>query len=292
MANFETSGGGFLMALIQLKLYSATLKTRTNVNVIIPTVLPPADGLTKRCHEFDEFYETHGKYPVLYLLHGTYGDEGDWVRYSRIEDYARQYNVVVVMPSCENSCYKNTTAGKDYEVYITRELPKMIQWMFPVSKRREDTFIGGLSMGGGGAVRLGLSLQDIYGCTIGLSADLGMTPRLIEDNEFTVWSHAFDREQPVKGTVFDSKWLADQAMGYSGEHTKLYIACGTEDFLYQENCNFHEYMNKIGFNHVFSTSEGNHNWNFWDSEIFKVLKWLPVTSMNRQPIRISDKKEK
>ena len=72
------------MASISLKIYSAALKTRTNVNVIIPTLLPAQDGMNKREHEFARFYETHGCYPVLYLLHGTYGDEGDWQRFSRI----------------------------------------------------------------------------------------------------------------------------------------------------------------------------------------------------------------
>ena len=70
------------MASISLKIYSAALKTRTNVNVIIPTLLPAQDGMNKREHEFSRFYETHGCYPVLYLLHGTYGDEGDWQRFS------------------------------------------------------------------------------------------------------------------------------------------------------------------------------------------------------------------
>ena len=64
------------MASISLKSIQQALKTRTNVNVIIPTLLPAQDGMNKREHEFARFYETHGCYPVLYLLHGTYGDEG------------------------------------------------------------------------------------------------------------------------------------------------------------------------------------------------------------------------
>ena len=162
------------------------------MNVIIPTLLPAQDGMNKREHEFSRFYETHGCYPVLYLLHGTYGDEGDWQRFSRIEDYARHHNVVVVMPYGENGAYRNAKSGKDYEVYITEELPKVIQWMVPVSKKREDTYIAGLSMGGGGAVRLGLSHPEIYGYTIGLSADFGLITENVKNNEFTVWSHAFE----------------------------------------------------------------------------------------------------
>lgn len=264
------------MASIRLKLYSASLKTRTNVNVLLPTLLPDQNGATTRGQEFTEFYNTHGSYPVLYLLHGTFGDEGDWQRYSRIEDYARTRNVVVVMPYGENSCYRDTKSGKNYETYITQELPQIIQWMFPVSRRREDTFICGLSMGGGAAVRLGLSHQDIYGYTAGLSADFGSIAEKVRDSEFTVWSFAYDGVNIEKGTSVDGYYLAQKAMEAEGPKTRLYLGCGTEDFLYPDNCAFHEYLDSMGMEHVFSTSSGNHNWNFWDKEILKVLDWLPI----------------
>lgn len=264
------------MASISMKVYSAALKTRTNVNVIIPTLLPGINAVNERGQEFSEFYDHSGNFPVLYLLHGTYGDEGDWQRFSRIEDYARHHNLAVVMPYGENSCYRDTESGKNYEIYITQELPKIIQWMFPVSKKREDTFIGGLSMGGGGAVRLGLMHQDIYGCTIGLSSDFGGIVNQVRESEFTVWSHAFKGTSLDEKTPVDSFWLAEKAMNDSGARTKLYIGCGTEDFLYEENCRYHQFLETIGFDHVFSTKPGIHNWDFWDNEIRKVMEWLPI----------------
>ena len=268
------------MASIRMKLYSASLKTRTNVNVHLPTLLPDQNGAENRGQEFAGYYNTHGNFPVLYLLHGTFGDEGDWQRYSRIEDYARTRNVVVVMPYGENSCYRDTKSGKNYETYITQELPHIIQWMFPVSKRREDTFIAGLSMGGGAAVRLGLSHPDIYGYTAGLSADFGSIADKVKDSEFSVWSFAFDGIEIGKGTSTDTFHLAKQEMESSGPKTNLYLGVGTDDFLYQDNCQFHEYLNEIGMEHVFSTCPGaNHNWNFWDPEIVKVLDWLPINGV-------------
>lgn len=73
------------MASIQLKIYSAALKTRTNVNVFLPSLLPDQNGATKRKHDFTTYYETHKDFPVLYLLHGTFGDEGDWQRFTRLK---------------------------------------------------------------------------------------------------------------------------------------------------------------------------------------------------------------
>ena len=120
------------MASISLKIYSAALKTRTNVNVIIPTLLPAQDGMNKREHEFSRFYETHGCYPVLYLLHGTYGDEGDWQRFSRIEDYARHHNVVVVMPY-GNLYQKSARRQKSYGEHRYGNLFAMSEIMHSVA---------------------------------------------------------------------------------------------------------------------------------------------------------------
>ena len=270
------------MASIQLKIYSAALKTRTNVNVFLPSLLPDQNGATKRKHDFTTYYETHKDFPVLYLLHGTFGDEGDWQRFTRIEDYARNHNLAVVMPYGENSFYRDTDAGKDYETYITQELPQVIQWMFPVSKKREDTFIGGLSMGGTGAVRLGLAHPEIYGYTIGLSAVTDPIENWIDKEEFTVWSHAFVNSEHGQGSADDLYDLADKAMKSEKVRTKLYLAVGTGDFLYEGNCKYHEYLEKIGYEHVFSTGEGIHKFDFWDPQIRKAIhEWLPLQSAGR-----------
>lgn len=268
------------MASIRMKLYSASLKTRTNVNVLVPTLLPDQNGSTNRGQEFDGYYAAHGNYPVLYLLHGTYGDEGDWQRYSRIEEYARTRNVVVVMPYGENSFYLDTQSGKNYETYITQELPRIIQWMFPVSKKREDTFIAGLSMGGSAAVRLGLRHPDLYGYVAGLSSAFTTVNEQIQNNDFTVWSFAFAGRDIKKDASLDFFALAEKAMQSRDPKPNMYLGVGTEDFLYQENCQFHDYLNKIGMEHVFSVCPGNHNWNFWDPEILKVLDWLPINGEN------------
>ena len=103
------------MAVISIKFFSPSLQTKTNVNVLLPT---PESTLSGHQETFAECAHT-GPFPVLYLLHGTFGDESDWTRFSRIEDYARKRKVIVVMPNCENSCYRNTPAAKNYFTYVT-----------------------------------------------------------------------------------------------------------------------------------------------------------------------------
>ena len=180
------------MATMTLKFFSPALQTKTNINILIPT---PESTLSGHQETFEECAKT-GPFPVLYLLHGTFGDEGDWTRFSRIEDYARKYNIIVVMPNCENSCYRNTPAAKNYYTYVTEELPQLISWMLPASTKREDTYIAGLSMGGSGAFMLGMSRPDLYGYVACLSGGFGNSG-IRQREKGSPWAWAFE---PGEGT--------------------------------------------------------------------------------------------
>ncbi len=259
------------MASIQIKFYSPSLQTKTNVNVLLPT---PESTLQGYQETFADCAKT-GLFPVLYLLHGTSGDEGDWTRFSRIEDYARKYNLAVVMPNCENSCYRNTPAGKAYYTYVTEELPQMMKWMFPVSDKREDTYIAGLSMGAAGAFKLGMSKPEQYSYVAALSG--GATLHEERHQKGDRWSWAFEPGEKTAGTMDDLCWLASQLVENKVDYPKLYLCCGTEDFIYEANLVLKNHLDRIGFQYTYHEQPGIHDWNFWDDEIQRILKWLPVT---------------
>ena len=110
------------------------------------------------------------KYPVLYLLHGHADDNTAWIRKSDLELLVRDHDVIVVMPSAHRSFYTNGKYGHLYFDYITKELPIVVSNFFPASTRREDTFIGGLSMGGYGALKAALSCPEQYAGVAAMSA--------------------------------------------------------------------------------------------------------------------------
>ncbi len=59
----------------------------------------------------------------------------------------------------------------------------------------------------------------------------------------------------------------------------LYQVCGTEDFLYNENLEFERVAQERGFNLTSDLhNPGDHEWGYWDTEIQKVLEWLPLRS--------------
>jgi len=100
--------------------------------------------------------------------------------------------------------------------------------------------------------------------------------RTLGGNEDSVWSMAYKPGEDVTGTKDDCTWLAKHLMDSGEERPRLYMCCGREDFLYQDNLRFHEYLNGIGFEHVYHEQPGVHNWDFWDDEIRRIRAWLPV----------------
>lgn len=156
------------MAVFQLQMFSPTLQTHTGVTVIIPT---PDSSEMQQSGGMDYFCDGV-KYQVLYLLHGLYGDHTNWLRYTSIERYVQDRRLAVVMPAVGNSFYQDMYHGPDYLTYITQELPRYICRLFPVSDRREDTFVAGLSMGGYGAVKCAFQCPEQYAACASLSGAL------------------------------------------------------------------------------------------------------------------------
>ena len=108
--------------------------------------------------------EKKDKYPVLWLLHGRSDDHTIWMRRTSVERYAAPLGIMVVMPEVSYSRYLNMAYGPAYYDYVAKELPKLLKRMFPkMSGDREDNYIAGLSMGGGGAMWIGLQNPDRYG---------------------------------------------------------------------------------------------------------------------------------
>ncbi len=144
------------MALIHVNYLSKALFREVPVNVILPIDRFDSD-------ENEYLIKGDVKFKTLYLLHGLLGNYTDWVNQTRILKWAEEKNLAVVMPSGDNSFYfRSRTPWNDYETFIGEELVNMTRKMFPLSDKREDTFIAGLSMGGYGALRNGIVYSDTF----------------------------------------------------------------------------------------------------------------------------------
>lgn len=252
------------MALMQVNFNSRTLNRPVQIQVILPVE------------------NTEPPYKTLYLLHGVDGNDRDWVDGTCICRWAQEKGLAVVMPAGENSFYlDNEKACNYYGRYIGEELVAVTRKMFPLSHRREDTFIAGLSMGGYGALRNGLKYHETFGRIAALSAALLAD----EMPDWTNETDEFFRKRDYAETIFgdltkvkssdkNPEWLAKLLKEEGKEIPMLYVACGTEDELLTHNRKFRDEMQKSGIELVYEEGPGGHEWDFWNRYIRKVLDWV------------------
>lgn len=248
------------MAFFQCNHFSNRLGLSTAMNVILPNG-PAGDG-----------------YPVLYLLHGLSDDHTIWMRRTSIERYADAYGIAVVMPNVHRSFYTDMAAGLSYWQYISEEVPELVRSWFPITRERAHTFAAGLSMGGYGAFKLALRCPDRFAAGASLSGALDMAhpwdnPSEQENAEYR-WT--FGSLEEMRGSGNDLFYLADELAASNREKPKLFQCCGTEDFLYGMNTKFRDHANRLGFDLTYEEGPGTHEWGYWDSNIQRVLAWLPL----------------
>jgi len=263
------------MALLQANFFSNSLSRQVTFNAVVPVGDFLLFGAPKR-----------EKKPLktLYLLHGIFEDNTAWLANSRIAHWANARNLAVIMPSADNSFYvDNEKMGAMYGDFFGRELVEFTRQLFPLSDKREDTFIGGLSMGGYGAIRNGLKYHETFGAIAALSSALVLegavnstddTPTIIGRRSY--FEAVFGDLDKLLGSDNDPKALVSSLQNSGAKIPDMYICCGTEDFLIEQNRDFRDFLQKENVPHTYVEGVGKHDWAFWDEYIAKVLDWLPL----------------
>lgn len=260
------------MALIQVNYLSKALFRTVPVNVIVPS-----DKIS--FETMDYLPAPEGGYPTLYLLHGLLGNYTDWVSGTRIQRWAEDAGLAVVMPSGDNSFYVNgQTANNDYGAFIGEELPRVMRQMFPLSRRREDTFIAGLSMGGFGAIRNGMKHAETFSRIIGLSAAIHFFDPDYDSvaGEESAFGSLAEAAKTDKNHHVALEQLKERVAAGEVEAPEFYLACGTQDSLMGVNRGFLADVQAAGFEVTWDEEDRGHDWDFWDSQIKKVIDWLPL----------------
>lgn len=250
------------MALVHVHFYSSALGMQRAMDVVLPR---RKDG---------------EKLPVLYLLHGGTDDHTIWQRKTSIERYAEERGLAVVMPSSDLGFYTDMKYGYDFFTFLADELPGIVAEFFPgVSQDPADTFAAGLSMGGFGAFKLGILRPGRFAAVASLSGmvDLNWVYPDPESpapfRESYGWMYG-DREEMV-GSENDLPFQLEKRIASGEKMPRFYMACGTEDFLYETNVKFRDrFMGRMDL--TYYEEPGTHEWGFWDRNIQRVLDWLPV----------------
>lgn len=265
------------MSIMQYNFFSQLLKNNTDVTIIMPDKpeqVPP-----------DVFYASGKKYKVLWLLHGTFGDHTDWLRKSNIELYATEKNLVVVMPSALNSNYSNwdryMMGFKMYD-FLTEELMPLVYGWLPVSQKREDNYIAGLSMGGRGTIKYAVNHPDKFEAAAVLSA-APVDFRKISPNNPDMMLNSEDPRLKISienaggleafQNSCENVWAIIDRLAPSDTLPRLMFACGENDkLIYGNLLAFQAHCREIGLDaHWFTLPGYAHEWRFWDLAIQEAL---------------------
>jgi S-formylglutathione hydrolase FrmB len=206
-------------------------------------------------------------YPLLILLHGVTGDFADWARYTRLARYLQGEELIVVCPDGDEGWYTNgVNSGERREDDILEDLLPHLERTLPLLPWPARA-IGGLSMGGYGAVKLALKHPVAFRVAVSHSGALDITSRPEPHAVFgDAAAHAAERR------LEDPRWLAEQALSRPpAERPQLFLDCGAADPLAVVNRTFSDHLNFIGYGHTYREMPGHHTWPYWDRAFRTVL---------------------
>ena len=222
-----------------------------------------------------------GPFPTFYLLHGLSDDHTVWARRTRIEWYVRDLPLIVVMPDGYRSFYTRPVDGPDFAKHIGEELPAFIERHFQAKAERSARAIGGLSMGGYGALRVGLGHADRF-CSVnshsgavgwgnfehktGSNAPASMRGR---GDAFMREMYRIFGDNPI-GSDHDLLELAKRARA-AGRLPELLLDCGVDDFLIEDNRTQHALFEAEAIPHIYREFPGVHDWDYWDLHMREAL---------------------
>ena len=267
------------MALVHLNFNSKYLSGSTDVNIILPDCA--------RTAEPQAFYGSGKQFPVLWLLHGTFGDYSDWLRKTNVELYAEEKNLIVVMPSAHNTDYANWPGfGTGYQVfdYLTEELMPLIYGWFPASDKREDNYIAGLSMGGRGTCVYAFNHPEKFAGAAILSANPSDFNKM-KTSGSPMWERMkksainFEGgEEEFLNSYQNTVKVLREKVASGVKLPKIFIGAGEEDQMIMKDFPAtKELFKELGIDAEYYTVPGlRHEWRYWDMAIEKALDYFGI----------------
>jgi S-formylglutathione hydrolase FrmB len=259
------------------------------------------------------------RYPVLYLLHGFTSDYTAWA-FLGAGRAAAPYDLIVVMVDAGNSWYVNWAKtegdGKNaWEDYLVKDLIGHVDATYRTVARREGRAINGLSMGGYGAMTVGLRHPELFASVGSNSGAIGFAkviadrmragepmrrpgrePRDIPNPLIGVPDFDSQAERTPKGELFTTAEEADAHDPFTlvakldrEALPHLYFDCGTEDFLYEGNRDFARLLLEKKVPFTFAQSPGGHTPAYWTREVVNSVA-AQYAALTRSLATIQDEK--
>lgn len=194
-----------------------------------------------------------GPYPVYYLLHGLSDDYTAWLRWTSIERYVRDKPLIVVLVDGDRCWYSDISGGPQYEKALVADLVPYVDRIFPTIADRTGRVIGGLSMGGYGAMKLALKYPDLF-CSVASHSG----------------AYSSERMKDLNLPPIDNPFLLAENIDRSIVPA-IRFDCGVDDFLIEHNREFHAHLDKLGIAHEYEEFPGAHSWDYWDVHVQEAI---------------------
>lgn len=264
--------------------------------------------------------DTTRRFPVVYYLHGLSGTETDWASKGSIDVAADSLfargtpEMIIVLPDGDDGWYTTWTTTVDYRTcadtlrnesadrhcvrrqryddYIARDVVRHIDSRYRTVNDAGRRGIGGLSMGGYGALSIALRYPDVFGATAshsGVVSPMYAGPRpfvappryanTLEEIRATTgalwgryqmfWGNDLERWRAA-----DPARLAESLRRRGGRMPALFIDCGVDDGLIDQNRALHAELTRLQITHEYHEWPGAHTWRYWSTHVRESLAWM------------------
>ena len=239
------------MAFATINYFSRSLSKASSFNAVFPD-----DPATPR------------PWSVFYLLHGLSDDHTIWMRRTSIERYVNGLPLMVVMPDGGRGWYTNALEGDRYEDDLIQDVVGLVDRTFPVKAERSGRCLGGLSMGGYGAVKVGLKHHEMFASVNSHSGALSILRGPDASKGIGAeFSRVFGKS-PENGP--EDPWKIVASIDH-GRIPAMRIDCGASDFLLDQNRAFHKHLESLHVPHEYQEFPGAHDWGYWDRHVQEAI---------------------
>ncbi len=253
-ANQPNSSASVAAAIVQVP--SASLGKTIPITVLLPAT----------------YSRSEKRYPVLYLLHGGGQDHTTFTTRPWFVEQAAQ-ELIIVTPSAGESWYINSVADPKakYEDFVVKDLVPYMDRHYRTVASREGRAVAGVSMGGWGAMVLGLKHHQLFGSIGAMSAPFLISRQSPDMDMKSREQQGFGAPGTPERLERDPAALADAISLESVP--RLYLACGNQDLFVIDSRRFVERLTKRKIPYEYrEVSPFGHSWDVWDDQIVSFIQ--------------------